>query len=100
MSALLRRSATYRQNVTHNIEEMKEYLKSALIVILPIIFWFCILATGYGAQSLSQLIEIPIVLIASITIAYYLKNQNIYKIIGAIFLFVLLLRCLMPQIPE
>jgi len=72
-------------SVTHNIEEMKEYLKSALIVILPIIFWFCILATGYGAQSLSQLIEIPIVLVASITIAYYLKNQNIYKIIRAIF---------------
>ena len=79
---------------------MKDYPKIASIVILPIIFWFCIIATGFGAQSLSQIIEIPIVLVASIVIAYFLKNQRLYKIMGAIFLFVLLLRFLIPQIPE
>jgi len=79
---------------------MKEFLKAATIIFLPIIFWFGIIATGYGAQSLSQIIEIPIVFVASIVIAFFLKNQKLYKIIGAIFLFVLLLRCFMPQIPE
>ena len=79
---------------------MKDFLKVISIIILPIIFWFCVIATGFGAQSLSQIIEIPIVLIASIIIAYFMKNQELYKIITAIFLFVILLRIIMPQIPE
>lgn len=71
-----------------------------MIVILSLVFWFCILATGFGEQSLGQILEIPIVIVVSVVIGYYMRNQNLFKVLSAIFLFVLLLRCFMPHIPE
>lgn len=82
------------------IKRNNERIKVLSIVILLIISWFGLIATGYGTQSLSQLIEIPIVLVASFTIGYLMKNHKLYRIITAVLMFVLILRCLMPQIPE
>ncbi len=79
---------------------MKVIGKVLSIIILPMLFWLGLVYLGYGAQSLSQLIEIPIVLIGSVVIWGVLDKYDIYKIIGAILLFVFLLRTFMPQIAE
>jgi len=79
---------------------MKVYVKVLLIVTVPLFFWFTLISSGYGAQSLSQIIEIPIVLIGSIIIWGFLDKYDTIKILGAILLFVILLRTFMPQIPE
>lgn len=79
---------------------MAKYIKAPLLVILPILFWVAVISTGYGAQSLSQLIEIPIVIVVSIIIAAILWKKKFHEILGVIFVFVILLRIIMPSIPE
>jgi hypothetical protein len=78
-------------------------------ILLPI-FWFLVTSTGYGQQSLSHLIEVPIVVLFSIlflnmrvfVIDRYCKNYkvNSYTVFGLGFVFVLLLRTFMPYLPE
>ncbi|AGH80873.1 hypothetical protein PCNPT3_04655 [Psychromonas sp. CNPT3] len=78
-------------------------------VVLPL-FWVAVTATGYGHQSLSHIIEVPIVLIVSLlllnirvfVIDRYKKNYkvNSYIMLGFGFIVVLLLRSFMPYLAE
>ncbi len=79
---------------------MNSPLQVCLKIFLPLVLWIGILYLGYGAQSLSQIIEIPIVLIGSLIIANFMESQKLYKVLAVLFLFVFLLRTFMPQIPE
>jgi len=76
------------------------FFKSLAIILLPVVFWFFVIATGFGAQSLSQIIEIPIVIVISIAVGYTMWDQKSYRILMVLFLLVFLLRWLMPGIPE
>jgi len=78
---------------------MKDFLKALSIIVLPIVFWFCIIATGFGAQSLTHIIEIPIVFAFSIVIGYILRNLKTYEILTILFFLVFLLRLFMPCLP-
>ena len=79
---------------------MKDFIKALLLLIAPLFMWLSFVYMGYGPQSLTNMIEIPIVIVGSIIIAGFLYKQSTYKIFGAIFLFVFILRTIMPQIPE
>lgn len=86
------------------------YWSDAAAPILVFLFWFCIVATGYGHQSLSHIIEAPIALLASFillnlrvfVIDCYKKNYKInsYIMLGISLLIVVLLRTFMPFLPE
>ncbi|HIF9529891.1 hypothetical protein [Photobacterium damselae] len=86
------------------------YWSDICLPIISLFFWCFLASVGYGPQSLSNLIEIPILLIAGIILLYvrvfiidrYRKQpkQNSYIIIGLCIFFVLLLRTVMPLIPE
>ena len=77
--------------------------------VLPT-FWFLVTASGYGHQSLSHLIELPIVVLFSVLflnvrvfiLDRYRKNYKLNSLIVLCFgfLFVLLLRTFMPFLPE
>ncbi len=78
--------------------------------IFVILIWIAITAMGYGHQSLSQVIEVPIALMISLVI-FNLRvfvidkyNQNYklnsYTALGISLIFVFLLRSFMPFIPE
>jgi len=72
------------------------------------VFWILLTVTGLGAQSLSNLIEIPIVTAAGVTFAYLTLFLPFFKKIkhpvstafGLILLFTLVLRLFIPLIPE
>ena len=78
-------------------------------IILPL-FWVVVTSSGYGHQSLSHIIEVPIVLIFSVlllnvrvfVVDRYKKNckVNSYFVLGFGLILVLLLRTFMPYLPE
>ena len=75
-----------------------------------IIFWVFVVAVGYGPQSLSQVIEVPMALAFSLLafnfrvfiLDKYLKKyeRNSIAVLWLSLVFVLLLRTFMPLIPE
>ena len=76
---------------------------------LPLFFWFIISAVGIGAQNISNLIEIPIIifftLIGSILTMFspytFLRSKKgSLLILSTLIIFVLLLRVFMPAISE
>ena len=72
--------------------------------------WVVLITHGVGAQSLSNLIEVPILVVASVAIAYLIFwysrhhfNRLTHGVIigySAIVLLVFALRLLMPDLPE
>ena len=78
-------------------------------IILPL-FWGAVTSSGYGHQSLSHIVEVPIVLISSVlllnvrvfVVDRYKKNYklNSYFVLGLGLILVLLLRTFMPYLPE
>ncbi|WP_418357511.1 hypothetical protein ACNH6B_16115 [Shewanella basaltis] len=78
-------------------------------ILLPL-FWVAVTSSGYGHQSLSHIVEVPIVLILSILLLNirvfivdrYKKNYklNSYIVLGFGLTLVLLLRTFMPYLPE
>jgi hypothetical protein len=75
-----------------------------------VIFWLSVTASGYGHQSLSHLVEVPIALSVSLIFLYSRVfifdrykldfRHNSYIALGASLLFVILLRTFMPYLPE
>ena len=78
-------------------------------ILLPL-FWGAVTYSGYGHQSLSNIIEVPVVLFFSVlllnirvfVIDRYKKNYkvNSYIVLGFGLTLVLLLRTFMPYLPE
>jgi hypothetical protein len=78
-------------------------------IVLPL-FWVAVTSSGYGHQSLSHIVEVPIALILGViflnirvfVIDRYKKNYkvNSYMILGLGLILVLLLRTFMPYLPE
>jgi len=78
--------------------------------ILVILFWVSITAIGYGHQSLSHFIEVPIALLASLILLNirvfvidryrYKYKINLYTTLALSLLIVVLLRTFMPYMPE
>lgn len=78
--------------------------------ILVIVVWVAVTASGYGHQSLSHLVEVPIALLCALVLLYirvfvadrYSENYryNSYAMLGLSLLIVFLLRSFMPFLPE
>ncbi len=87
--------------------ESKWFLVSALPAIA---LWIGLTATGYGAQSLANIIEIFLVLSATIIMSYlkvflidpklHRAKQTTYIMMGVLIVVVFLLRAFMPSLPE
>ena len=78
--------------------------------IFVVVFWVAVTASGYGHQSLSHVVEVPISLAFSLIVINtrvfvvdkFKKNfkNNSYVALGLSLLFVFLLRTFMPYLPE
>ena len=78
--------------------------------IFIVLLWYILARSGYGHQSLSQFVEIPIALIVSLIFLYlrvfivdrYTFNfrHNSYMLLGISLFFLFLLRTFMPYLPE
>ena len=75
----------------------------------PVIFWFLLTASGFGAQSISNIIEIPILNILTVSVCtvlifvqpdLLLSKKKRYLILSAFIVLTFLLRAFMPVIPE
>jgi len=86
------------------------YWSDVVAPVLVILFWVCVTSYDYGHQSLSHIVEVPIVLTISLILFYirvfvidrFSKNYrgNSYLVLGISLLSVLLLRTFMPYLPE
>ena len=77
---------------------------------IVIVFWVALVASGYGHQSLSHVIEVPIALIFAL--AFFIvkifvgdklfphSKRNSYLVVVLSVIVVFLLRTLMPFLPE
>lgn len=72
----------------------------AIIIIIPLIIWFILVTLGVGPQSLVHLVEIPIVLVVSVVVCFFVTEKNFIVLLLALISFVVLLRLLIPLIPE
>jgi CDP-diglyceride synthetase len=78
--------------------------------VLIIVLWVAITSTGYGHQSLSHIVEVPIVLLVSLVLLYirtFILDRinkkwrvNSFSILGLSLLCVWLIRTFMPYMPE
>ena len=82
-------------------------------LVLPMVVvggWIVVTASGYGHQSLSHVIEVPIALLFAL-VAFNLRvfvadkfmpryRNNSYIVLVLSILFILLLRTFMPYLPE
>ena len=78
-------------------------------IVLPL-FWVVVTSSGYGHQSLSHIVEVPIVLVLSLlllnirifVVDRYKKNYKLNSYLVLVFglILVLLLRTFMPYLPE
>ena len=78
--------------------------------ILVVVLWVAITASGYGHQSLSHIVEVPIALLGALVLLnfrvfvldrYHERyRQNSYFMLGLSLLIVFLLRTFMPYLPE
>ncbi|MGB2709719.1 MAG: hypothetical protein WBC41_16405 [Pseudoalteromonas nigrifaciens] len=86
------------------------YWSDLALPIVVVAEWIAVTASGYGHQSLSQVIEVPIALLFSL-VAFNLRvfvadkfmpnyKINSYIVLALSILFVLLLRTFMPLLPE
>lgn len=81
-------------------EKLANFFKACIILFAPLVFWFLLIYMGFGPQSLTHILEIPVVIIITAITAYNMQHQKLYKILGTLFLLVFLLRALIPQLPE
>lgn len=80
---------------------MKKVVRIITILVSPTATWVLVTALGYGPQSLANLIELPIVLGVS-TFLLFVPDQFLSFKVKVVILVtgVILLRTLMPVIPE
>lgn len=86
------------------------YWSDVALPILVIASWVAITALGYGYQSLSHVLEVPIALLAALVLLNirvfvldrYAGNyrNNSYAVLGMSLLIVILLRTFVPFMPE
>lgn len=79
---------------------MRYVLRAVSVVLCPIAFWVLVVWTGFGAHSLSQILEVPMIILLSVGMDYYLRDRPLYEVLFVLFLMVLLVRFFMPGIPE
>jgi len=78
--------------------------------VLVVVLWFSVTALGYGHQSLSHLVEVPIALLCALVLLnlrvfvvdrYHEKYRaNSYVALGMSLFIVILLRTFMPYLAE
>ena len=78
--------------------------------ILVVSFWVALTSSGYGNQSLSHIVEIPLALafsLAAVSIRVFVVDifyrnfrNNSYVALGLSLVFVFILRTYMPYMPE
>lgn len=78
--------------------------------VFAVTSWFALVVQGYGAQSLANLVELPLVLAFSVFAAYVAlwvgvkkltwRDRSVYIAFVVVILFVVTVRTLMPVIPE
>ena len=71
-----------------------------LTLTLPLLTWFVITTLGIGHQSLTHLIEIPIVFVISVVVCFFITEKNFKFLLPTLILLVILLRLLIPFMPE
>ncbi|MDG6882424.1 Uncharacterised protein [Phocoenobacter uteri] len=72
-----------------------------ILLLLPSVFWVFLTGLGFGAQSLSNLIELAVILVLSILCAFIPERWISSKYVVIILLIITFLtRLLMPIIPE
>jgi hypothetical protein len=86
------------------------YWSDVVAPVLVIIFWVGITSTGYGHQSLSHVVEVPIALAITLVLfnirvfaidRFSINYRvNSYSVLGVSLLSVLLIRTFMPYLPE
>lgn len=86
------------------------YWSDIMAPILVIILWIAVTATGFGHQSLSHIIEVPLALtmllillnLRVFVLDRYIENYQInsYIVLGISLLAVILMRTFMPYLPE
>ncbi len=75
--------------------------KKLAIIFLPSLFWLGLTALGFGAQSLSNIIELFVIFILSLASALIPDKTVQFKhLMTILFIIVFLARLLMPNIPE
>ncbi len=80
---------------------MHTFLKKTAIILLPSLFWLGLTTLGFGAQSLSNLIELVAVLVLSILCSFLPERFVRFKtLIIKLLCVAFLLRLFMPVIPE
>ncbi len=79
-----------------------KYLKKLIILILPTTFWFILMFLGFGHQSLSHIIEIPIIFSLSVfgVLFHSEEKYNTTKTLIILFILTFLIRLWMPFLPE
>ncbi len=79
----------------------KKILEKLAVLVLPSLFWVLIAALGVGAQSLANLIELVGILLLSLIAMCIPKRFVSSKIlVVSLCVVVLIIRLLMPVIPE
>ena len=79
---------------------MRIFFKNIMLTILGIAFWLGLVRLNIGPQSLSQLIEIPVMIVFSTGITLILKKLDFKTKLFTVCILALLLRLLIPEIPE
>ncbi|MBS9774137.1 MAG: hypothetical protein KGV59_03145 [Tenacibaculum sp.] len=80
---------------------MNKILKKVGIIFLPSCFWVLLTAFGFGAQSLSNIIELFAIFILSLFCALIpIKVIQFKYVIVVLFFITFMVRLLMPSIPE
>jgi len=79
---------------------MNTTMKTILLIAISVVFWFVLVFFGVGAQSLSQIIEIPIILIFTLVVSFLMRDKKFIFLIVTVLIFVAILRVFMPLIPE
>ena len=79
---------------------MRILLKNIMLTILGIAFWLVLVRLNIGPQSLSQLIEIPVMIVFSIGVILIFKKLDFKAKLFILCILGLLLRLLISEIPE
>jgi len=79
---------------------MNTTMKTILLIAISVVFWFMLVFLGIGPQSLSQVIEIPIIIVVTLLVSLLMKNKRFIYLLIIVMIFVALLRVFMPLIPE
>ena len=81
-------------------DTIKHLVRFIVLNIFSVAIWVAILATGYGAQSLTNILEVPIVIFITNLTLYFMRKSKIYEIMLVLIMLIVVLRLFMPALPE